>query len=348
MSLFKQLQTFLAFLALLYLLPLNTKAQGTRGNDTTYYVYFPGSITTRLYASEKYLHFTLKSKEGRDLHYLPNTRLNYGLGFTYHNFSVNFAYSFPQVRNESDIKVKAKHVDLQIHSYKPKWVTDLYCQLYKGYYLSNQDIPAPPGFAYYYRPDMKVDLFGLSRYRIFNPKRFSYRASFVQSEWQKKSAGSLFAGAEAYYGVFNGDSNLVPKSKEAGFTQSGIDKISYFSIGPGGGYAYTLVLAQHFFITGSLTGNLNFSNATENAGGIKHNYISANSLFTVRSAVGYNSRSWDVSGTWVMHSIPFTGNNSNSDYLLNGGNYRIIIAKRFMPGRRLHKSLRMLDKIFKE
>lgn len=38
-----------------------------------------------------------------------------------------------------------------------------------------------------------------------------------------------------------------------------INKINYFSIGPGIGYAYTLSLFHHIFFTGSLTGDLNFS-----------------------------------------------------------------------------------------
>ncbi len=105
-----------------------------------------------------------------------------------------------------------------------------------------------PGENYYYRHDLKITLFGLSQYRIFNPTRFSYNAAIVQNEWQKKSGGTLLAGAEVYYGVAKADSNFVPASIQGNYPEKDLKAINYFSIGPGVGYAYTLVVAHHIFI----------------------------------------------------------------------------------------------------
>ena len=79
---------FLIFASLNY---INANAQQPRGNDTTYYVYFPGSITARLYTSQKYTSFTLKNKGAKDIRFRPNTTFNLGVGATYHNFSLNLA-----------------------------------------------------------------------------------------------------------------------------------------------------------------------------------------------------------------------------------------------------------------
>lgn len=78
-------------------------------------------------------------------------------------------------------------------------------------YLENtheldQEFPAP----YYVRPDIYEQIFGLTTLYIFNNKKFSYRSSLVQDERQLRSAGSLLAGAEGYYGLANADSALVP------------------------------------------------------------------------------------------------------------------------------------------
>ncbi|MEP6949804.1 MAG: DUF4421 domain-containing protein [Ginsengibacter sp.] len=328
---------------------LNTSAihaQGTRGNDTIYYVYFPNSITARLYVSQKYTAYTLKGNGSKKLHYLPNTTLNLGIGATYHNFSLNLAYGFGFLNTDVS-KGKTNYLDLQAHAYKPKWVTDFYGQLYKGYHLDPDGFAAPPGKDYYYRHDVKVTLFGLSQYRIFNPRRFSYNAAIIQNEWQKKSAGTLLAGAEVYYGVVKADSNFVPEPIQDNYTQKDIKSINYFSIGPGAGYAYTLVIAQHIFITGSLTGNVNFSYTTEHSTGNSKNHFSVNPVTRFRAAAGYNGRTWDVSANWIADDLHFTGSNQ-SKYVFNTGNYRFIIARRFNAGNRLQHHLRLVNKVFKE
>ena len=231
----------------------------------------------------------------------------------------------------------------------PKWVIDFDGQLYKGYHLHPSGFAAVPGKSYYYRGDLNVSLFGVSAYRIFNSNRFSYRAAFIQNEWQKKSAGTFLAGAEIYYGVVKADSSFIPQSIAQNYTPPGaINKINYLSIGPGVGYAYSLVLLQHIFFTGSLTGNLNFSLANEHAAGNAGWHFSLNPVTRFRVATGYNGRSWSVSANWIEDYLPFQGANKDNRYFFRTGNYRLIVAKRFNTGRRLQKHLALINKIFKE
>lgn len=345
MSILYRASFFLIFIFLIALYSPAT-AQLNRGNDTSYYEYFPGSITTRFYFSQKYTAFTLKSKDASDLRYLPNTTLNMGVGATYHNFSLNLAYGFPFL-NTDDNKGKTKYLDLQGHFYTPATVIDFYGQLYKGYHL-NGGFNAPLDKDYYYLKDARVNLFGLSYYHVFSNKRFSYRAALIQNEWQKKSAGSLLLGAEAYYGIMNAkDSTWVPQNLEANYTEAGINKINYFSIGPGVGYAYTLVIANHIYLTGSATGNLNFNVTTEHSSE-KNSHLSVQPVTRWRAAAGYNGRVWNVSANWVADYLPFRGDAEESKYALQTGNYRFIIARRFYPGPKLKKPLRVPDAIFKE
>ncbi|WP_170971202.1 DUF4421 domain-containing protein [Ilyomonas limi] len=316
-------------------------------NDTNYYKTYPGGITARFYLSQKYTAFTLQDKGAKDLKYWPNTTLNMGVGATYHNFSLNLAYGFGFL-NQDKGKGDTRYLDLQGHFYKPKWVIDFYGQLYKGYHLEPKDFAAshPDG---YYRPDASVNLFGLSAYRVFNSSRFSYRAAIIQNEWQKKSAGTFLAGAEAYYGIMNADSGWVPAILAKEYAKRDITKINYFSIGPGIGYAYTAVAFKHLFLTGSLTGNLNVSYTTETTkDNKKQNKFSLNPVTRFRVAAGCNSDSWNVSVNWIADRLPFKGSASGGDYLLQTGNYRFIIAKRLMPGPKLKKHLRLADKVFKE
>ncbi len=68
-----------------------------------------------------------------------------------------------------------------------------------------------------------------------------------------------------------------------GFGDRSEDKPNaFFSIGPGIGYAYTLVAIQHLFVTGSLTviPELQFYNETANNQQSEPVYITAGNAFT--------------------------------------------------------------------
>lgn len=340
-------KTLLSLIFFLLILHAFCNAQLSRGNDTTYYIFFPESITARFYLSQKYTSFDIKSKNAKDLHYLPNTTLNMGIGATWHNFSLNLAYGFGFLNKDAH-KGKTKYLNLQSHIFQPKWATDFYGQFYKGYHLAPEGFAAKPGENYYYRPDVKVTLIGLSRYYIFNSTRFSYRAAFIQNEWQKKSAGTFLLGAEAYYGALNGDSALVPRSIEAQYPEKGIHRVDYVSLGPGAGYAYTLVIAQHIFFTGSLTGNLNLSYTTESNYDEHNQHFSVNVAPRFKVAAGYNGRSWNMSANYIANNLPFKGTNTDSKYSIRTGNYRLIIAKRFISGKKLQKTLSPLNRFLKE
>ena len=162
-----------------------------------------------------------------------------------------------------------------------------------------------------------------------NSKRFSFNAAMTQNEWQKKSAGTLMIGGLVYYGQIKGDSSLVPKQLESSFPQaSGIDNVSSFSIGIGGGYAYTLVVAKYFYLTGSLIANLNADfSAVENMNDKKNKTVIKPSTI-YKAAIGYNSDSWNISANWAANDLWARGNYFSDDFSVSAGNYRLIFSKK--------------------
>src|SRR5690554_170807 len=176
--------------------------------DTAYYQTFPEHITSRLYFSRKYTSLKIQDKlTGKDYLYMPNTTLNMGVGATYKMLTLNLAYGFGFL-NPEEGKGETKYLDAQAHIYPRKMVVDLFLQFYKGYYLTD-GLGASPGENYLTRPDMKVQKVGASVQYVFNHGRFSYRAAFLQNEWQKKSAGTFLLGAVMYGGMAQEDSNLI-------------------------------------------------------------------------------------------------------------------------------------------
>src|SRR5690606_28091376 len=125
--------------------------------------------------------------------------------------------------------------------YPRKLVLDLFGQFYKGYYLAPEGRGALPDENFYVRPDLKVTKLGVSAQYVFNHEKFSYRASFLQNEWQQKSAGTFLAGFEVYGGGATADSTIVPGMLIEDESRN-FEALRFFEFGPNAGYAYTLVV----------------------------------------------------------------------------------------------------------
>ena len=188
-------------------------------------------------------------------------------------------------------------------------------------------------------------MFGIAPFRILNYKKFSYRAAFVQNEWQKRSAGSFLLGAEIYYGIVNADSALVPESMAILYKQQGIHKIQFSEIGPGAGYAHTLVLRRHFFITGSLQANMNLGWVQETSKSSSEDCFSFTPNFYYRAAAGYISRSLNINMSWVSNRISVQGASSADGYIGRVGIVRATLARQFQPGPKAKKILKPFDKM---
>lgn len=311
--------------------------------DTSYYETFPESIIGRIYLSQKYA--TLELKDGNDaprIRYRPNSTIGIGAGATYRTISVNLAYGFGFINNDKE-KGKTQKLDIQARLYGRKWAIDLFGQLYEGYFLYPKGRALPNAEKYYLRPDLKLTLVEASAYRIFNYSKFTLRPAFVQDEWQKKSAGSFLAGAAVYYSDFHGDSALVPSVLTPFYDSRGIRGVRFLELGPGAGYAYTQVLPYHFFLSGSVTFNLNlgFINETGLTGSTNH--ISANAGLIYRMAAGFSNGNLTINFFWINSKVIAKGDESGNRYVLNSGTMRLIFARRFHPGPRVKKYLKYID-----
>jgi hypothetical protein len=316
------------FLCSLIISP-HIKGQKRSDHDTGYFVTYPRTIVGRFYFSKKYTSVILPAANNeQDLKYKPNTQLTMGIGATYNNLTLNIAYGFGFL-NHDDEKGKTKSIDLQAHLFPRKWAVDLLAVKHKGLFLDPRGYASDKPESYYYRPDIQELFIGFSAYRVLNAQRFSYNAAMMQNEWQKKSAGSLMLGALTYYGQIKGDSSLVPTHVENSFPFAyGIDNINFFAVGIGGGYAYTLVIAKHFYVTGSLIANLDVAfSAVENIDD-KKNKTSVRTATIYKAAAGYNSNSWNISANWAANDSWVRGNHFSQNFYVPIGNYRIILSKK--------------------
>ena len=82
-------------------------------------------------------------------------------------------------------------------------------------------------------------------YYMFNSKHFSYAAAYKQSVLQKRSAGSLMAGAMYYYGHIDYASDM---NADLVYLMHGLGKVKLWQASIGVGYAYNWVPARGWIV----------------------------------------------------------------------------------------------------
>jgi hypothetical protein len=315
----------------------------TRG----YYLSYDHQLTTRAYFSRKFTTVSFRNHyQHYTLNYQPNTTWNLGVGATYKWATLNLAYGFGFL-NPDRGRGKTHYLDLQFHSYGRKVSVDVLGQFYRGFYLSPKG-EATTSDRYYQRPDLKVRALGATVQYIFNHKKFSYRASFLQNEWQQQSAGTILAGGELYAGSVRADSSMVPGTFDQETATNNIQRISFVEFGPNGGYAYTYVYKQHYFLTaaGSVSLDIGWNTLEDNTHSKTTVGFNPNTL--LRFSGGYNSTTWAFSILYVDNVMRLAKNDLGISTRLRTGNIRLNVVYRFKPSKKVRAYLKAIDEVKEE
>jgi hypothetical protein len=170
-------------------------------------------------------------------------------------------------------------------------------------------------------------MIGGSLQYVVHHHRFSFRSNYLQNEWQKKSAGSLLVGIETYGGRIEADSTTIPFRISQTAAEFNETSLSFFEVGINAGYAYTWVIHEHFFLTGSASVSLDYSdNTLRNADGSgSRSGVSPNTF--VRVVTGYNTKAWAIHLIYVNSGLRLA--NGIREVTLNTGNFRLSYAHRF-------------------
>ncbi|MCR9015914.1 DUF4421 domain-containing protein [Aquiflexum gelatinilyticum] len=322
-------------LGFFFLLPSTSLAQ----EDTTYYISYKKMLTTRLYTSRKYTSLLISGiNESTRIRLEPNSTLNLGIGATYNDFTLNLAYGFGFMNPNRD-QVETQYLDLQAHAYPKNWVIDLFAQFYRGFYVNSYSGPLPNIPSELAFPDMKVRKFGANVQYLLNGDKLSLKAAFLQSAWQKKSAGSFVAGMEFYFGMAEDTQNilaeLIPDPLE-------FKRLDFFEFGPNIGYVHTIVIARHFFITGMVSGNIGLGNSSITTDLGKEGNWGFNTNYFLRGFAGYNGPIWSINANYVHNNVRIEeAKNYVTDF--QTGNYRINFVYRFDVGPKLRPVLDYVD-----
>ena len=331
-------------LAIVAALSINgTAAQKTRAMnvDTLYVKDYSHLLTMRLFGSSKFNAFRIGANDGSpDLVFKPNNKINMGIGASYRRFTINLGFGIPFVNNDDARYGRTRYLDAQANLLSPERATNLFLQVFKGYYIDShdrQEVGWPDQVTELpYRGDLNEFNVGISSMRVYNSRRFSYRAAFNQDAWQRRSQGSTMLGGYALYYRIRADSSLVPTTLARRFdNEVQLRKGDFADGGVMGGYAYTLVHKEHWFVTGSLALGLGLSTQRvvidgpdDNTAEVARTTLGPGWHLQIRAGAGYNSRRDQASVSFNQERVNYILPNQ-SGFAWNVSNLRINFVHRF-------------------
>ncbi len=314
-----------------------------------------GDLLLRVYGSNKFSELTLGDYHYKErLVYRPNTNYNVGVGFNYRWLGINLGFKAPGFNNDDDQRGKSKWLDLQAYIYMRKLNIDFYGQSFEGYYLANDDLlqHEPVGRDYFLRNDIQTRNLGANVEYLFNGKKFSYRAVYLQNERQLKSAGSFIVGAGLHYHHTRADSSLIP-NKDLIYAAYGAgqdyNRSGIASLTVNGGYAHTLIIAKNFFLTGSavLGAGVNHATLKNEATAFDQNTFGVQLNAIGRLGAGYNSDRF-YAGIYYVTNYEASNLSSQGRYqVYQTGLLRVAVARRFTAPKRVVRLFDGVEKLFK-
>lgn len=307
--------------------------------DSTYVESYRGYLMPRILLSRKTTGLNYRNENGGySLRYQPNKTFNVGAGITYKFVSLKLSVGVLEPHRQ---RGNTRDLSIQFHRYGTRFVADVMAQFYKGFYLPDRRF-GTPAQEFYVRPDLAVSALGGTFQYIFNYRRFSYRAAFQQTEWQKKSAGTFLAGMEIFMGRFRADSTIVPLPLQME-ERDGTRKMRFIEFGPNAGYSYTWVYKKMFINVGATLGlNAGVNKLYDGGGGITFTGISPNTVIKISS--GYNVKHWGINILYHSTALRLPEFEQKS-IVLNAGTIRMNVIYRIYPDKRVRKVLRPIDRM---
>ncbi|MBN2172965.1 MAG: DUF4421 domain-containing protein [Bacteroidales bacterium] len=304
--------------------------------DTVYIKDLSDRLAIRIYGINKFSQFDIKDNhEGETVEYSPNQSMNLGVAVNYKWFGLGLAFNFPFINNDNDIYGKTSRFDIQTSIFTRSLAIDIYVQRYQGFYIENPEIYKDDwemGMPYPQRPDIGSTTIGGSCIYTFKHKKYSAKAAFIQTELQKKSAGSFLLGGFFYAFSLSGDSAFVPSELAETYNPDLLfNRVNVIGIGISFGYTHTFVLWKKFYLSFTLVPGVSVQNYEVGYDDlrepVKDSFLSGR--FLGRAAFVYNSeRSF---GGLTVSNDSFSGNTGKDQK--NSMNYEVGVVRLFY-GRR--------------
>jgi len=303
--------------------------------DKTYYTELKDKLSIHVYGILKLNSLEFKnSTSDTVIRYKPNEKFNMGLGFNYKWAGVSAAFNLKFINNDDDIYGKSTSFDLQSDVFSRRYLSTINFQAYKGFYFDNvnrYDTTWSIRDSVPLRPDFITLNIGFNSIYAVNFRKFSLKAPYVHTEWQKRSAGSWLIGIHlSAYSLFS-DTLVLPSMLRSSFpVYNRAKSISTSSMGASGGYSYTLVLYEEFYLNALLMVGFSLQafKTLDLGGKLILKDIQPATKSTFRLSLGYNNDKCYYGISVIAESFPVK-NSFQSSFIYNYGRLRLFYGRRF-------------------
>ncbi|UNY98172.1 DUF4421 domain-containing protein [Zhouia spongiae] len=288
-------------------------------------IMFKANVDTR---ADSY--FSKRSTPNQEeLGIMNNNSLRTFFILNYRFLSVSFGFSpkFLPGNDDDDLKGASSFNDLKFRLFFGKWIQELHYSKVSGFYVTNTD-DFLPGWQegvdpYIQLPGLSITSWGGTTGYVMNPE-YSLKSIYFQTEWQKKSSGSLIPSVSYYY------DHYAVRGKE--FTNiSSVENI--FTLSAAMSYYYTWVIHNRWYIAPyatTLTG-VKFSNYKPDRS--NNLYTEKNTYFSMAIEgglqIGYNAPRFFLGTAFNLNSNWYTSGSKNNR-LINDKIYGLVyIGYRF-------------------
>lgn len=343
-------KSIVAVIFFIFLIPIFASAQVNKNLSAydsvriNYVKEFPDKFYIKPILTVRRLSLELAAKDRQvdKISFVPSSNNFLGLGLYIFNINIELSFKVPQNEEEvpTEIYGQTESFDFQANIYAKKWSADVSYQNYQGFYVENPESHYPQwneDGPFPIRDDLHLKYVQLNAFYLFNHKRFSFRAPYIQAEQQLKSQGSFLLGG--FFSNFNmvADTALIPQASREFFPEnSGFKKSRVTTLAVLPGYTYTLTY-RDFYINAMLAagpGNIWMIYDRE---GSEDREVKIRPVVGFRAAVGYNGDRF-FTGITAMNNF-VSANVGNLDVNSSSANIKLFFGVRFQEKGFMKKSI---------
>lgn len=297
--------------------------------DTNYVEDYTEWLTTRLYLLYQNATFVISTNEVDNIIFQPNTDVKLGIAGFYKWFGLGLSITNPFYQFNKEKYGKTSAIDLRINAFGRSVAAEAFFQSFRGFYIRNIHTNFN---THYLLPDMTIFSMGAYGYWIYNSRKFSLRAAFVQNERQIKSAGSFMIRPGFSYFQVSSDTGIIPGELIRAYKLAPDEQIKegdFYSISLAPGYSYTFVFLKHMYLNAAVFPGVAWLSYSYK--GKYNDYSRSDFVFQlgVKLALGYNTKKWYLGGAIITGFNDLDAPWSNSSFFYDVSQFRIWGGARF-------------------
>ena len=181
--------------------PVEKKNDKIKKNTNDYIEKFKTDFTVKFFISSESLNFGItRPDKDNTLYYEPEELSKKGIEISYKFITLSYA---------QDIFNPDNNINFSASLFKRRFGFELYYQYFKNIFIYNDEGKTPKDISNDYYPKMQLRNNSLNLYYFFRDS-FSYRASFQQTEKQKRFSWSHFIKIRTSYFSVNNNGPIIP------------------------------------------------------------------------------------------------------------------------------------------